>query len=386
MRFPSVVTSRRKHILKVFDAPVIGTKEPYIISLYRTQSDADDNHTMSARNPAPPASKSSQSRSSYTHSNYRAKRPTLAEILADTSTSPWTLRAFTAYAAQNLCQENIDFTIEAKQYEKLWQEVLEQSPDSVESPDSAKKEKLKQAWKRLMRVYMTANGPREINLPGDVRSALLSIPDSSLPPSPETLKPALRKIYELMEESIFFPFLAEMQTSSAQYSSELPEKSSPSHPHSATSAQLQLQQSTSHGSGAIESSFPSRSRPTPQAHNSLPIPHLGRPVSTQTSKSGHKSSNSGGHNMPVIGGGGGLTEEPNAMSSVPHEGSTKSTTPPASEAGGRKLRQRSPSENPWRKIGSKLGFTKRRESGVKEQSERLALERGRSPGPVFEEG
>lgn len=238
-----------------------------------------------------------------------------------------------------------------------------------------------------MRVYMTPNGPREINLPGDVRSALLSIPESSIPPSPTVLKPALKKIYELMEESIYFPFLTDVQANNpSRTSAEYPERHTSSHRHSATAALLRP--TISHGSGVNENSS-SHSRPVVQAHNSLPLPPLGRPASHPiSSQSSSKPSRrkSGSISAPVAGGTSAITEEPSSMSSALHEGTSTSTTPPGSESGSRRNnRQRSPSENPWRKIGSRLGFRKRSGSGLKEQSDKLALERGRSPGPVFED-
>jgi len=386
MRFFKVVSSLRKQPLTVFDIPVIEGKEPFAISILDTDLQSYD-HSMATSHTPETTRRVSQQRKQDPQREPRIKRPTLAEILADTAPAPWTLSAFTAYAAQNLCQENIDFTVDAKQYEKLWQEVLEQSPDSVESPDSVQKEKLKQAWKRIMRVYMTPNGPREINLPGDVRSALLSIPESSLPPSPVSLKLALKKIYDLMEESIFFPFLNDVQAGNpSPFSGEFAEKGSPSSRHSATTAPLRP--SVSHGLSAVDSSS-SRTRPTPHPHHSHPLPHLSRPSShpagSQSSKATQKPSGSGSISGSASGALS-LSEEPGgSMASVMHETSPSSTTPPPSEAGGRKPRQRSPVENPWRKIGSRLGFRKRSGSGLKEQSERLGPHRGRSPGPVFEE-
>lgn len=386
MRFLNLTSHHRKPTPRVVEVTVIDEKEPFITSFLLDNLDTNTNHTMSARQPAQPAL-SSQQRSQDPRREKRPKRPALAEILADTAPAPWTLSAFTAYAAQNMCQENIDFTLDAKKYEALWNEVLEQSPDTVESPDSAKKEKLKQAWKRIARVYMTPNGPREINLPGDVRSALTSIPESSLPPSPELLKPALKKIYELMEESVFFPFLNDVQTSApSRRSEDASEIPALPQTHSATSPQLHP--SISHGSAGVE--FSSRSRPATHAHNSLPLAHSRRPLSHPTGSQSSKISEKSTGSSSIIGsasGGTPLTEEPvSSMSTVTQEASNPSTTPPPSEAGARRNRQRSPSENPWRKIGSKLGFRKRSGSGLKEQSERLAtMERGRSPGPVFEE-
>ncbi|KAK6376083.1 hypothetical protein LTS17_007334 [Exophiala oligosperma] len=97
-------------------------------------------------------------------------RPTLEDVLNNTAPSPYTLAAFTAFLSQQHCLETLEFTTEAKKY--------------GEKPGS----------------------PREINLPAEERDALVRQRCEVRPPLPEKLDPAVRRMFDLMSESIFIPF------------------------------------------------------------------------------------------------------------------------------------------------------------------------------------
>src|SRR6476660_2516339 len=53
-----------------------------------------------------------------------AQPPTLAEILSNTSSPPWTLAAFMAYLSQNHCLETLEFTMDADRYRNAHSQVL----------------------------------------------------------------------------------------------------------------------------------------------------------------------------------------------------------------------------------------------------------------------
>jgi len=59
----------------------------------------------------------------------------------------------------------------------------------------------------LMQAYIQPNSAREVNLPSDVRNALILQKGSLLPPGPDTFNIALDKVYELLEDSVLVPFL-----------------------------------------------------------------------------------------------------------------------------------------------------------------------------------
>lgn len=153
----------------------------------------------------------------YAHAEgpYCPRRPNLSEILANTAPPPWTLSAFMAYLSQNHCLETLEFTMDASRYRKHYNKMTSRSPGGQISPSSEECNYVKMLWQRLLDAYIAPNGPREVNLPSDVRDSLLSQSNPYLPPHPSTLEPAVSKIYELMEESVLVPFLNSICPSSA---------------------------------------------------------------------------------------------------------------------------------------------------------------------------
>ena len=138
---------------------------------------------------------------------YCPQRPTLQEVLSNTAPPPWTISAFTAYLSQNHCLETLEFTMEANRYVKHYQELMEKDPKTPLSPQTRKSEYVRMLWHKLLDAYIPPNAPREVNLPSDVRDHLLSLPSADVPPDAAALEPAIKIIYELMDESVLVPFL-----------------------------------------------------------------------------------------------------------------------------------------------------------------------------------
>jgi hypothetical protein len=57
-----------------------------------------------------------------------------------------------------------------------------------------------------MDIYVKPGAPREINLPAEERDDLVHLPYEVKPPRPETLDAAVKRMYDLMSDSIFIPF------------------------------------------------------------------------------------------------------------------------------------------------------------------------------------
>ncbi|KAK4991796.1 hypothetical protein LTR50_001613 [Elasticomyces elasticus] len=186
--------------------------------------DADDEDTMpaSAHDFVPPRSLSVTIPKA--QGAYCARRPNLKEILSNTAAAPWTLAAFMAYLSQNHCLETLEFTMDASRYRKHYDKMLSKAAEKGGPPSSKDADYVSMLWQRLVDAYIQPNGPREVNLPSEVRDPILNLSTSTLPPAPETLDPAVSKIYELMEDSVLVPFLnsAYPQTAAATASSSCP--------------------------------------------------------------------------------------------------------------------------------------------------------------------
>lgn len=143
------------------------------------------------------------------------RRPNLSEILANTAQPPYTLTSFMAFLSQNHCLENLEFTMDASRYRKHYQKMVNRHPGSPISPLSDECAYVLMLWRRLIDAYIRESGPREVNLPADVRDTLLALSESYVPPHPSSLDEAVSKIYELMEESVLVSFLNSASPQSA---------------------------------------------------------------------------------------------------------------------------------------------------------------------------
>ncbi|KAI1005090.1 hypothetical protein K3495_g3129 [Podosphaera aphanis] len=146
------------------------------------------------------------------------RRPTLQEILSNVAPPPWNLNAFMAYLSHNHCLETLEFTSDAAKYEKQHNETLTGLSNTL-IPNSSP-EQLCIMWQNLLDTYIKPNGPREVNLPCDVRDHLLSLPCTLVSPDPAELASAVRIIHELMEESILGPFLNAMSPATSHTPSD----------------------------------------------------------------------------------------------------------------------------------------------------------------------
>ncbi|KAF9738502.1 hypothetical protein PMIN06_001659 [Paraphaeosphaeria minitans] len=146
------------------------------------------------------------------------RRPNLSEILANTAPPPYTLSSFMAFLSQNHCLENLEFTMDASRYRKHYSKMANRHPGTPISPLSDECAYVLMLWRRLIDAYIRESGPREVNLPADVRDTLLNLSDSYVPPHPSALDEAVNKIYELMEESVLVSFLNSASPMSALHS------------------------------------------------------------------------------------------------------------------------------------------------------------------------
>jgi hypothetical protein len=133
-------------------------------------------------------------------------RPSLDEVLNNTAPQPYTLAAYTAFLSQQHCLETLEFTIEAKKYADKYDEVAAHLVGMPITVDAEEGYELTQDWLRIMDIYVKPGAPREINLPSEERDDLVETPYEPRPPQPEALDAAVKRMYDLMSDSIFIPF------------------------------------------------------------------------------------------------------------------------------------------------------------------------------------
>ncbi|KAL3427721.1 hypothetical protein PVAG01_01230 [Phlyctema vagabunda] len=85
--------------------------------------------------------------------------------------------------------------------------MVDSDPHTPLSPNTQGCEYVRMLWVKLLDAYIAPNGPREVNLPSDVRDRILALPCTYTPPHPSALERAVKIIYELMDESVLVPFL-----------------------------------------------------------------------------------------------------------------------------------------------------------------------------------
>ncbi|KAJ5084379.1 hypothetical protein NUU61_008958 [Penicillium alfredii] len=280
-------------------------------------------------------------------------RPTLDEVLANVAPPPYTLSAFMAYLSQNHCLETLEFTLEAKRYRETYDSLVTQSGEPALAFDSPHSQHLRMLWQRLLTAYIFPGAPREINLASEVRDALLRHAHVTTPPAPQTLDSAVKRIHDLMEESIFLPFL----NSHAASPSMAPLSGPPLGPDESMNLSTTSLDETP--MKRVRSRHTRRTSPQ-SSNKDLPATGAGRSnpslavhaVGKRTS--GALLSTSGDSNSLT------LTDESSPQSSpTAEEPMTPPTTPPASEPHLPMPSPRLRTENPWKKMGMKLGFKKR---------------------------
>lgn len=172
-----------------------------------TESDDEENRMIMAEYEVPKRPLTVAIPTADAQHPYCPRKPALSEILANTAPPPWTLTAFMAYLSHNHCLETLEFTMDASRYRQHYNKMASRYHGNPISPGDEESLYVKMLWQRMLDAYILPNGPREVNLPSDVRDELLALSDPPLPPHPSSLDNAVQKTIELMEDSVLVPFL-----------------------------------------------------------------------------------------------------------------------------------------------------------------------------------
>ncbi|KAL2864596.1 regulator of G-protein signaling domain-containing protein [Aspergillus lucknowensis] len=291
-------------------------------------------------------------------------RPTLDEVLANTAPAPYTLSAFMAYLSQNHCLETLEFTLDAKRYREAYEDLsrqLVQFPITADCPESRH---LRMLWQRLLSAYILPGSPREINVSSEVRDDIVRHANASIPPPPSMLDAAVKLVHDLMEESIFMPFLNAHSSSAHVFPLSEPLFSHDDRVTIVSNSSLDEHSvKRVRSKGGRLSPRSSREMGSPVSA-SPPANHLSRSnfsINAVTSMGKSSNSPSGQTSGTTSGdsGSAGLTDDSGSLQSSTGEPMTPPTTPPSSEPSMHGTSPKSRADNPWKKMGMRLGFKKR---------------------------
>ena len=288
------------------------------------------------------------------------ERPTLPDVLSNSAPPPWTLSAFTAYLSHNHCLENLEFTMDAERYRERHDAMLAKAAGDPITPESEDCKYVSMLWQRLINAYIVVDGPREINIPSDVRDRLLSQLTHSSPPNPEALNPAVRIIYNLMEESVLVSFLNEIPSTKTRPSNHQRQKNSESKQRKRGGSDSSTDKKSTRSKSSTRTTSPTSSLDIPQPRyegfsKSDPTGRL-TPASSYVrgNRAPKRTFNSSG-DFEV------LTHDSTGGSSPGREPMTPPNTPPQSDSGGYSPRARN--DNTWKKM---LGWKKKSSQGMRE--------------------
>jgi len=298
-----------------------------------------------------------------------------------------------AYLSQNHCLETLEFTMDASRYRKHYGKMLSHNQTTPLSPADDEVQYVKMLWQKLVEAYIAPNGPREVNLPSEVRDSLIGLNTSFLPPSPTALDSAVNHVYALMEESVLVPFLNSVGPFTAHPDSAMqPDDAFYSYPHGYESTST----SRRRVHDRLSSPPPTTNSPlTYSPHSSMAnrasapstLSQFARSLSNSARLSARESfhtvshgrvlhlttSTSSASTSDVV------TDDSSVTNSPTHDGAvdiiTPPTTPPMSEfcsySPSASSSPRQSRGEAWKKMGAKLGW--RKKSASEEDAEDMTM-------------
>ncbi|RYO86504.1 hypothetical protein DL766_003051 [Monosporascus sp. MC13-8B] len=267
------------------------------------------------------------------------KAPPLSDILSNTAPPPWTLGAFMAYLSQNHCLETLEFVLDADRY-RTAHGHLAQSCRTLGVEDGTRR--ICSLWRKIIDAYIMPCAPREVNLPAPVRDRLLELRcTSSGPPDPSELDEAVQIVHELMNDSVLVPFLESVTP--AMTESRVDEDIQDSR-----QGRSRLRIPRDATSSVDEASQSPKAAFLPLLGINRGAGHRPRSTSTDFTEVGLATDDS---------------SSPNSTPAI--EPITPPTTPPTSDVtlgGSPNTFQKAISGNGWKKMGARLGFSRKNKS------------------------
>ncbi|KAI0181852.1 regulator of G protein signaling superfamily [Hypoxylon sp. FL1284] len=260
--------------------------------------------------------------------------PSLTDILSNTAPPPWTLSSFMAYLSQNHCLETLEFILDAERYRTTYYQIVQgQLPNGPSQICSL--------WRKVIDAYIMPCAPREVNLPADVRDRLLQLPCCrSNPPNPSELDDAVQIVRDLINDSILVPFLE----------SVVP-----------TVVELRPEETYDYREGRSRLRMSRDVTPVDDVSQSPRASYLPLFIMGRGGGATNRSSPGSIDTMDID-----LTDDSGSPNSTPGaEPMTPPTTPPTSDfprSASPSTLQRAISGNSWKRMGARLGFTRKSRS------------------------
>lgn len=135
-----------------------------------------------------------------------AKYPSLDDILSNQSSYPYNLTTFIGFLSQNHCLETVEFIMDVTKYSETYEKA------------NASQEVLLMMWRRIVDTYIRPGGPKELNLPCEVRSRFIST-DHPVAPLPSSLETPFELVKEMIKENAYVPFITSVKCAASSSSS-----------------------------------------------------------------------------------------------------------------------------------------------------------------------
>ncbi|KAI1461016.1 regulator of G protein signaling superfamily [Annulohypoxylon moriforme] len=264
--------------------------------------------------------------------------PSLTDILSNSAPPPWTLSSFMAFLSQNHCLETLEFILDADRYRDAFYQMIQRQTSNGPA-------QICSLWRKVIDAYIMPCAPREVNLPSHVRDHLLELPCcKASPPDPAELDEAVQIVRELINDSVLVPFLE----------SVLP-------PVFETRMEEEVVHDSRQGRSRLR--IPRDVSTSDEASTSPRVSYLPMFImGSRNSGAGNRSTTASMETVDVDM----MTDD----SSSPHSSSgaepmTPPTTPPTSDFTyntSPSTLQRAISGNSWKKMGAKLGLTRKSKS------------------------
>ena len=217
---------------------------------------------------------------------------------------------------------------------------------------------IRMLWQRLIDAYIIPDGPREINLPSNVRDALLSVPNHNTPPRPHTLDAAIKIIYNLMEESVLISFLNEIPSAKSRQSNHNRQKTIEVKPRKRGGSDSSTDKRSAR-SKSLKRGSPTALSDTVQSRAEY---SKGDPTGRLTPAASYARGTRATSHTSSANGDPGLQTDDSANAPSPgSEPMTPPNTPPSSDFGGHSPRSRN--DNGWKKM---LGWKKKSSNGMRD--------------------